>query len=164
MEAYYIIQRIFGVWIALAIFGIFDYIGYNYALQHGNPIAFKIFGKEVTFYRVTQTGLQILISLILWWIIDFTTACGFLLLWWVFIADFMYYGICELEWFKLNEMYPGKGGLKNDDKNGITWAWWTPIGLVYLLINKGVKKPISTIVLLIQALAGIYLWIIWFIK
>jgi hypothetical protein len=101
------------VLIAVLVFGVVDYVGY--------PWFKKI--ERVWIYRIFQTALQILIVYLLW----FWPAVAFMVIWWTFGCDFVFYGCCE--WLPLKG-WPGKGSFDSDAMSGFYWAWWTPIGLV----------------------------------
>lgn len=108
------------VYVVLAslVFAFFDYWLYTPSVTY----------SVKALYRVDQTLLQILLALVLWLYVDWTATGKFLLIWWTFSCDLLYYGFCELEVLK---DHPGRGSWNIDARVGYYWAWWTPLGLYY---------------------------------
>lgn len=127
--------------IALALFALFDYFGYNWAVKH----------LLMTLYRVAQFafGLALIGVLVLlgeWWSILMAV-----LMWWTFNADFLYYNFCK--WF--NAFPDEHDAFENEvlaDK--VTWAWWTPAGLI-LGRWKDRGKAINGAILIGQCVLGV---------
>lgn len=124
--------------LATALFGFVDYVGYNTIGQ-----------KLLVLYRILQTSIQIGIVVLLFEFAGFLAALSFLLLWWTFCSDMIYYGFCAwLRWFKTE---PPNAFEQDVEGNVVTWAWWTPYGLV-----RGHKtEPIDGTILIAQAISGI---------
>lgn len=121
------------------IFSIFDYIGFNYSRD-----------KNLTTYRVVQYIVQIALTYFVWTIFSWQSAIAWLLLWWTFLCDFMYYGIAWL--VNPSGTWEGRSQLLQS-LNGVSWAWWTPYGLfINGLKNKARIIPLK--ILLIQGGIG----------
>jgi len=132
----YILQTALALFISLSIFGIIDYIGFN--LTENAVIWFSFLKIKFSWrliYRIIQFIIQGLITYFLIKIFNkISIGIAFNVLWWTFWGDMFYYLICELELLKwMNNKWPGKGSW-NNDKNQITWAWWTFLGIAKQLI------------------------------
>lgn len=127
-------------------FALFDYIGFN------------LMKKYEKTYRVIQVIILISISLFLWKQYNFISGISFLILWWLFVADWIYYLIdtlCNIFGFGFE-----KWGIMQVFRNQVTWGTWTLFGLfrTYILsIPKSI--PMTWITLLIQAIIGIVITI-----
>jgi hypothetical protein len=119
------------------VFSLFDYVGYNTTCR--DPTALRV-------YRAAQVGLQITITTHLYATEGWQSAAAFNLIWWTWSADWGYYGLA----YTFNPSAPWENRTWNGLQNDITWAWWTPAGLVHYG-----RKPISQDVLTMQALLGI---------
>ena len=123
--------------IAILMLSVIDYIGYN---NWGHLYTNQYFNT----YRISIVIIQIFISIILFNFFGIIPVIVFLWLWWVGLADLMYYVIDTI-----------RGG--NEQffmwKNEVTlsWLWFTPIGLFKKLI---LKKDITKKEFLIQVLIG----------
>lgn len=125
--------------IAVIIFGFIDYIGYNLARKYSAIIA----------YRIIQVFIQACIAAILWKLFGVWSAASFMLLWWTFNADFVYYFFYNLNWLKIE----GEAGFRLEVLgNQVTWAWWTPIGL---FMHGGRREVILWNDLAMQAAIGV---------
>ena len=132
---------------ASVLFAAFDYVGYN--LSKGNPTTLKI-------YRAAQVTAQAALTYGLTKEFGWKTGAAFNAIWWTFGDDLLYYGIAEamgqLGVVKEGSKWDGKGGFKGIADDKVTWAWWTPVGLL-----SGAKngKPIDGNTLFIQAGVGL---------
>jgi len=127
--------------IAILVFSIFDYRYYN------------VIGKKDEFkYRVIQVSFQIILSVILFLINPIYAIC-FLLVWWTWGCDWIYYLIDFALWITLKRGYEGGDGFKRVLVNGCNWGWWTPYGLVKLLFTG--SRDISGRALIAQSLVGL---------
>ncbi len=122
---------------ATLLFSLFDYVGYN--LVRGN-------NKAPFSYRILQTTVQAAITYFLYKECGINSAVSFNLIWWTWGTDIGYYG-----W--ANALNPG-WARDNRVNNGlqqreITWAWWTPIGLL-----RKKDSPIARSSLIAQAIVG----------
>lgn len=127
------------------LFAFFDYIGFN-TIGKWNKV----------FYRALQYIFQGVIVWFLWSFDSFGTALWFLFLWWVWIADLIYYLFFDiLRWFGDRS---GTAFRNEVLGNLVTWAWWTPAGLIQWAITKQRNLPIKAWILCSQALAGLILW------
>ena len=91
----------------------------------------------------------------LWCILgNFWAAVSFLVLWWFWVSDIIYYGFCSwLRWFKTEPPNAYEQDVKG---NVVTWAAWTPWGLLRLAFGKAKKSdPIDGYVLEVQAFVGV---------
>ena len=103
-------------WIALIVFALFDFLGYNLIAKRSPTL------KKV--YRVLQIAFQIYITCWLYIHYDWQTAFFFVFLWWIWLADLFYYVM-----FDMTKIF-GRDGFDGEVlANVVTWAWWTPIGL-----------------------------------
>lgn len=128
--------------IAGILFAFFDYTFYNTLGQ-----------KKLTLYRVIQTAFQILLVVALWFVGPLASVL-FMLLWWTWNCDLLYYFFCYiLHWYSAQPKNSFEQYILSDT---VTWAWWTPYGLI-----RGHKsEPIDGDILVIQASAGIILSIV----
>lgn len=145
---------IIAILIATFGFSLFDWIGYNVSRLNG-----WVGEKFINPYRIVQMLVQLIIIGILWYFLSFILALCFVLLWFTWTCDWIYYLYCFLfGWTGLS--LPGE--YKEPFQNTVTWAWWTPYGLIDLLINRKENRQYRVIkypVLIIQSLIGIILTI-----
>jgi len=134
----------------LAVFGfsLFDYLGYN-----------LLGTKKLVLYRVIQTIVQVGIIALLFlhsWLI----ALCFVLLWWTWCCDWFYYIIDFLSQKIFGISFEGGDSLESVflGITTVSWASWTPYGLINLLINK--TKIVGNVVLITQSLIGIAILLI----
>jgi hypothetical protein len=156
-------------------FSLFDYFAYNVSAKKGWT------NGLLAPYRIAQTCVQIILIAIAWAFVDILVAIGFTILWWTWVCDWIFHIFCFTDLFN-DKQYVSKGNYSyytsielrekyyNFEKNewecvlywkSISWAWWTPYGLVDLLISgkdKGTKyfKIINWKVLAVQSLIGIF--------
>ncbi len=136
-------KKALGVVGASVAFSLFDYVGFNIARKHGKV------GLYRPFQIATQAGLTFLLKEKFGW----KTAGAFNALWWTFNHDLMYYGWAHL-------LNPGNGwdsrpAFKGVVEDKVTWAWWTPAGLVNMLGGGSMRDPIKGKTLLVQAGVGV---------
>lgn len=129
--------------LAVLTFSLFDYIGFNLLAVKKN--------KRVL-YRIIQTALQIILCVLLFRM-DWSYAVGFMLLWWTWLCDWTYYFIDYLSEKILGNSFEGGDSLIEvaTGKMTVSWAWWTPVGLI-----TG-RRYLTNSVLIYQSLAGIAL-------
>ena len=134
--------------LACLVFSLFDYAGYNIS---------KKSSKLLVGYRVLQYIVQAVITYVVWVNFSWKEAFAWLILWWTWLCDFMYYGWAWIINPKPapNNAWEGREGLLKT-LEVVTWAWWTPYGLI---IN-GVKnktRVIPLMTLIVQAILGFVL-------
>lgn len=106
-------------WLAGSAVGLslFDYVGHS--MTKGTPGTVP--------YRVAQTVFHWGLTYLLYRELGLSTAISFNVIWWTWGLDFMYYGWAQV----LNPRKPFENrnwhGLMG---NEISWAWWTPLGLL----------------------------------
>ena len=112
------------------IFSTFDYFMYNEFNKRG--LTDGIFAP----YRIFQTSFQVILIGIAWYFFGWKVAVGFTILWWTWACDFIFHLFCYTNLY--NDKYVVTKGDPRAIKywnESITWAWWTPYGLVDLAIN-----------------------------
>jgi len=130
----------------ILVLGIIDYFAYN--IVYRNTLALH-------FYRVIQNISWILISYNLF-IIKPIYAFQFLILYFGWLADWVYYFICELTDGFGTKWLPGKGAIKSEVlSDSVVWAWWTFVGIFTRWIPGKKDVPIKGIVLIIQSVVCI---------
>lgn len=124
---------------SILLFASIDVIGFYKLLVQDNT------DDRIAFYRVLQTGLQLLIAFILLlnnWIIS----ALFMLSWWFGLCDMLYYIIIKDDYRKYHDMY---------------WLWWTPYGFYLNAINEKIThdymEVFSILALLISLLVAVML-------
>ena len=134
--------------LAAVLFGFGDYWGFNTLGQ-----------KHLVVYRIIQTASQILLAAGCWALGGHWAAFSFLMLWWCFWADLVYYACCALlKWYPAE---PANAFEQNVMGNVVSWAWWTPYGLIRMLFGQAKKTdPINGNILIVQALIGTALAIV----
>ncbi len=122
---------------ATLAFSLFDYIGYNLVRgENGAPFS----------YRILQSLVQAAITYFLYEKCGINSAVSFNLIWWTWGSDIAYYGWADAlnpKWARDNRTNNGLQGKE------ITWAWWTPIGLL-----RKKDSPIARNALIAQATVG----------
>jgi hypothetical protein len=106
-------------------FSLADYVGYSLAR------VYNVDGHAAWWYHAISSSVQIAISYLLYEKFGLPSTIAFNLIWWSWCDDIGYYGWADL-------INPGKqsvGVWENREGNGlrdnhITWAGWTPIGLL----------------------------------
>jgi hypothetical protein len=138
------LERIAYVCGASLAFSLFDYIGYNLC-RYNN--------KAPLSYRLLQAAVQGGISYYLFRKCGLPSAISFNIIWWTWGDDLAYYGwgdIANPSWaHNLNPQWTSSHSFRTND---ITWAGWTPIGLLH---RKG--AVIDKFSLLTQAMIGFYI-------
>lgn len=106
--------------IPILAFALFDFWGYNLSVKK------KWVNEElINPYRIVQTAVQTVIIVLLLIFFDWKTSAVFIILWWTWYADWIYYALCVPFYF-----YCEKDEWKTPFRNEVTWAWWTPLGLI----------------------------------
>ena len=160
-------------------FSLFDYFAYNISAKKGWT------NGLLAPYRIAQTCVQIILIAIAWAFVDILVAIGFTLLWWTWVCDWIFHLGCFGDFYD-DKQYVSKGNYGyytsielrekyyNFEKNewecvlywkSISWAWWTPYGLLDLLISgkdKDTKyfKIINWKILALQSFIGIIITLI----
>jgi hypothetical protein len=125
-------------------FALFDYIGYNLSLRK-NWVNMKF----VNPYRISQSIVQVLITSVLLFFVSWQSALGFNIIWWSWGCDILFYFFCA----SLN-IFKDRGNFtKQVIGNQVTWAWWTPYGLLFTKKQDTVKWQ----KLILQAAIGLAL-------
>jgi len=96
---------------SVVAFSAFDYAGYNLS---------KDSKTSLDVYRVVQVLVQVGITKLLIEEVGLPEAIGFNLIWWTWGADLLYY-----QWGRFIPPYD-----RLTQNKGVTWAHWTPVGLV----------------------------------
>lgn len=130
-------------YLSILLFAFFDYIFYN--------LAYESLGLKLT-YRILQIIVQVGLIAALWIDGSFTQALVFFILWWTWIADFIYYAFYDLlGWF-------GKSKTTFKDEvlgDTVTWANWTPIQYITYRISADPKA--SHLILFMQGFIGLFI-------
>lgn len=136
------LERVSYVIGASLAFSLFDYVAFNAVVfapsntDHSVPFA----------YRAVQASVQTALSYFLYKQVGLSSTVSFNLIWWTWGDDFGWYGWCNL----INPAAPWYNRSFNGlQTNGITWAGWTPIGLL-----RKQKTVISRDVLVSQSVIG----------
>jgi hypothetical protein len=117
------LERIGYVVGASLIFSLFDYVAFH-------SVVFADWNKDrlVPFsYRIAQSGVQTLLSYLLYKQAGLSSTVAFNTIWWTWGDDIAFYGWLNLinassPWY--NRSFNGLQG------NQVSWAGWTPIGIV----------------------------------
>lgn len=123
------------IFITILIFSIFDFFGYNLSKRYG-----LVDENFINPYRILQAGVQIGITTYLLLHYNFIIALSFNILWWTFVADWIYYILCLPFGFLFNI----STGYKEPFQNKVRHAWWTVFGLIQLLFFG--KEPSKIII------------------
>lgn len=131
----------------IVILGVIDYFVYNLVYKNA---------KALITYRILQN--------LSWMVISYVTgvvmhnpiyAIQFLLLYFGWVGDWIYYFMCEItNGFNLHWL-PGRGAIEEVFSDHVVWAWWTFVGLVTRLIPGKKDVPIKGTVLIVQSLVCI---------
>lgn len=143
-------------------FSLFDYFAYNEFAKRG--LTNGIFAP----YRIVQTCVQIILIAIAWAFVNGIVAIGFTLLWWTWCCDWIFHIFCLSNLYD-DRKYVWDADVRKKYWNNISWAWWTPYGLLDLLISGKDKetkyfKIIEWQVLVTQSIMGIILVILILLK
>lgn len=126
--------------LATLVFAFFDYVGFNTI-------------KPRWFYRILQTIVQFSIYVGLYVIDSVWCSISFAILHGTFCADLAYYFFFDtIKWFGGD--YAGKAYKNEVLGNLVTWAWWTPYGLITRFLVGKKDEPISGEIILDQAQLG----------
>ena len=136
------LERIAYVVGASLIFSLFDYVAFH-------KVVFAPDNKDLSVpfsYRVAQSSVQVGLSYLLYKEMGLSSVAAFNTIWWTWGDDLAFYGWLNLinaapPWY--NRSFHGFQG------NGVTWAGWTPVGLV-----RPQNTIISKDVLITQVLIG----------
>jgi len=143
-------------------FSLFDYIMYNEFNKQGWTNG--IFAP----YRIFQTSVQLLFIALAWYFCNGIVAIGFTILWWTWGCDWIFHLFCFGDFYD-DKQYVWDKDTRKKYWNAISWAWWTPYGLLDLLISgkdKGTKyfKIINWRILAVQSLIGIIITVVLCLK
>lgn len=131
------IERIGYVCGASLAFSLFDYVGSN---------ATKTNNTARAFYRALEFSAQTAITYFLYKNCGLNSAISFTVIWWTWGDDIAYYGWA----YAINPKRPWEGRNFNGlQSHGISWAWWTPIGL-----TRKKESLIDKATLMVQAMLG----------
>lgn len=126
--------------VGIIVFSLYDYFGFHISCKKG----WEDF-TPVNKYRISQTTVQIIISLVLFFLYGWFSALAFYILWWTWWADLFFYF-----WYDVLRIYgyPRKpGGFREQVLgNKVTWAYWTAWGLLSRKRNGVVIKRIALFV------------------
>jgi len=165
-------------------FSLFDYFAYNEFAKRG--LTNGLFAP----YRIVQGIVQVILIAIAWYFCGIIVAIGFTIIWWTWGCDWIFHLFCFGDFYD-DKQYVSKGNVGhyasteereryyNFERHdwecvlywkSISWAWWSPYGLLDLLISgkdKGTKyfKIINWRILAVQSLIGIIITLIistWF--
>ena len=126
-------------------FAIFDYFGYNISARNG-----WVNEKFINAYRIVQMIVQVGIAVACYFLGGYIAVIVFMILWWTWTCDWLFYFIGEIL-----GVY-GKGYLNDEPfMNKVTWAWWTPFGLIKWLVTGQQQTVIQWQILVVQSLIGI---------
>lgn len=124
--------------LAIVFFAFFDVTLYN-LVRFSTPLMIKV-------YRVFQHIVLVALAVGLMYEVSVPSGIAFLLMWWTWVADLVYYFLYDL--------FLGRSAFKEEVLGDIvTWAWWTPLGLLF--VPKG--ETINGSWLLIQSVLGLVL-------
>ena len=134
-------------------FSLFDYFAYNISAKKGWT------NGLLAPYRIAQTCVQIILIAIAWAFVNGIVAIGFTLLWWTWCCDWIFHIFCLSNLFE-DRKYVWDKDARKKYWNNISWAWWTPYGLLDLLISGKDKetkyfKIVGWRILAVQSLIGI---------
>lgn len=139
-------MEIAAVLIAIIVFGLFDYFGFHVSLKKGWA-DFEI----VNPYRIVQLVVQLIISLFLFYYFGWLAMLSFNILWWTWWADLLFYFFYDT--LRLFGYPRSPGGFKEQVMgNKVTWAFWTPLGL---LKYKGRHEVLKWNELFVQSIFGL---------
>jgi hypothetical protein len=126
--------------IGVVLYGFFDYNGFNLI-------------TPTLIYRIIQALFFIILSAWLYWCGGIVATTAFLILHQTFLVDFFYYLLYDLlKWYGGESA--GTAFRRDVLGNLVTWASWTPYGLIFRLIPGKKSIPISGAVLIWQAVIG----------
>lgn len=134
--------------LSIIFFALFDYFGYNLSVKWG-----YVNEKFINPYRIVQMLMQVTITLVLFFFYGWKEAVSFNFLWWTWTADLIFYCYCYL----LN-MFNHLFAMQDEvQKDIVSWAWWTPYGLIKWALIGRQQEPISHTVLALQSIIGMIL-------
>jgi hypothetical protein len=151
------------VFIGLAIFAWFDYWAFNLIAKHWGYVRtyriieasvqavlayglFRAFNPDTNLWAAVRTFFTNPILL--------REPLVFLWLWWTWNADLLYYVYAQItDGFNI-EWLEHQGGFDDIREDRVTWAWWTPMGLIRGFNEEVRLTPIPGRDLYVQAAAG----------
>ncbi len=101
-------------------FSLLDYVGFN--------LDINIHDNSKVVYRSLQALTQVAISYFLYKTCGLNSAIAFNLIWWTWGDDLGFYGYQMA--FNMARPWPNRTYRNDLRDNHITWAGWTPIGLL----------------------------------
>lgn len=108
---------------AVILFTAFDVMGYYYITTKEETPNSSRNESRLVVYRIAQTLFQLCIAVALWKFASIISAICFMLAWWFFVCDCLYYVILRQNFLKFDNVF---------------WAWWTPLG-IYRKFTKSTK-------------------------
>jgi hypothetical protein len=142
------------------VFSLADYLAYN-KLRDNERWPPDFHAPFV--YRVVQTTVQAAISYVLYKKLGLPSTIAFNVMWWSWFDDLLYYGWSYaldpvIRWPNRPDPHDNLRGPRLVDNAGITWAGWTPVGLL-----RPPKDVIAGNTLIAQSMTGaaISIAIIW---
>ena len=129
--------------LASIIFSFVDYLGYNELGRKGPT--------QLIVYRIIQTVIQLCLVYALWCINPWA-AVAFVIIWWTFLCDFLYYAFCNMGLFGIT----GAAFTNEVMGNQVTWAWWTPYGLFKWATTRVRNSVIDGSTLILQGALGLF--------
>lgn len=132
--------------VAILVFAFFDYVGFN------NMMSVKLF-------RISQYLLYGFIVILLYQGFGIWSSISFAILHITFCSDILYYYFYDgLRWY--GGAGAGKLYVSEVIGNKVTWAYWTPYGIVTRWIPGKKNVPINGNILIEQAAFGFLLTIL----
>ena len=131
-------------------------MGSSLAISLGDFIAYNLWRDHIDWqpglhapflFRFVQGSIQAAITYFLYKELGLKTAISFNLLWWTWFDDLLFYGWGEA----LNPAspWPNRSNLQLTNDAHITWASWTPVGLL-----RSPTSPIAANTLVAQVFVG----------
>ena len=133
--------------ILLLLFAAFDYVGFN------------VFGREHrTPYRVVQLLFQAALCYFGGTALGWSAVAAFMVMWWTWLADFLYYFMFDVWPRSYVPWYAGRAFKEEVLGDKVTWAFWTPYGLLRYVLSGGTAGrdvPIRGHELIFQGILGV---------
>lgn len=131
-------------------YALYDYIAFNaFAFNQGDERQLQ--------YRLFQAPTQIFIHRWLSQNVSPQAAAAFEVIWWTWGCDLMFYAIAELGLGQ--EGWHGPGSFEGVSRAKVTWASWTPMGIVAglgnLINGEPWTEPLDGGQLILQSLVGV---------
>jgi hypothetical protein len=131
-------------------------VGSSLVLSLGDYVAYNIWRDHINWkpnlhapflFRFVQGSLQAAVTYFLYKEFGINTAISFNLLWWTWFDDLLFYGWGEV--INPAAPWPNRENTRLTNDSHITWAGWTPVGL---LRKQG--NPIAANTLVAQTAVG----------